>query len=77
MGSDQEIKSTNINFHTQIVDDEDFAAVEKTLKEYNTDIIKFFLKKYSNNVVKVAKKLDIGKSTIYNLIKAGDIPKLK
>ena len=46
---------------------------EKTLKEYTCEIISAFLKKYDNNVVFVAQKLDIGKSTIYNLIKSGDI----
>lgn len=42
---------------------------ELTLKEYTEKIIKHFLKKYNNNVMKVASKLDIGKSTIYNLLK--------
>ncbi len=46
---------------------------EKTLKEYNSDIIKHFLKKYDNNVVKVADKLDIGKSTIYKMIQTNEI----
>jgi DNA-binding NtrC family response regulator len=41
---------------------------ELTLKEYNERIILYFLKKY-NNVMEVASKLDIGKSTIYNLLK--------
>tara|TARA_R110002050_G_scaffold300534_2_gene470371 strand:+ start:5118 stop:6476 length:1359 start_codon:yes stop_codon:yes gene_type:complete len=72
-----EISDTNLNFHTQIIDEDSFSSMEKTLKEYTIDIVTFFLKKYNNNVVEVAKKLDIGKSTIYNLIKSGDIPKLK
>jgi DNA-binding NtrC family response regulator len=41
---------------------------ELTLKEYNERIILYFLKKY-NNVMEVASKLDVGKSTIYNLLK--------
>ncbi|WP_462317617.1 sigma-54-dependent transcriptional regulator [Marinilabilia sp.] len=41
---------------------------ELTLKEYNERIILYFLKKY-NNVMDVAEKLEIGKSTIYNLLK--------
>ncbi|PWD99177.1 sigma-54-dependent transcriptional regulator [Marinilabilia rubra] len=41
---------------------------ELTLKEYNERIILYFLKKY-NNVMEVADKLNIGKSTIYNLLK--------
>ncbi len=41
---------------------------ELTLKEYNERIILYFMKKY-NNVMEVAQRLDIGKSTIYNLLK--------
>jgi len=46
---------------------------EKTLREYTTDIIVYYLRKYNQNVVRVAEKLDIGKSTIYNMIKSGEI----
>ena len=42
---------------------------ELTLKEYNFKIINHLLEKYDNNVLKVAKKLDIGKSTIYRYLK--------
>lgn len=42
---------------------------EMTLKQYDEVIIHHFLTKYDNNVLKVAEKLDIGKSTIYNLLK--------
>ncbi|UII28903.1 sigma-54 dependent transcriptional regulator [Fulvivirga maritima] len=50
-----------------------FVTEEKTMKEYNKDIIRHFLEKYDNNVLKVAKKLDIGKSTIYKMIKEGEL----
>lgn len=72
MCNGSEIEDSDIIFH-QINQDDFFSFAEKTLKEYNTDIIAYYLKKYDNNVVKVAEKLDIGKSTIYNLIKSGDI----
>ncbi|MFT3737533.1 MAG: sigma-54 dependent transcriptional regulator [Breznakibacter sp.] len=42
---------------------------EMTLKEYNEHIIRHFLKIHHHNVMKVADILDIGKSTIYNLLK--------
>ncbi|MGM0375398.1 MAG: sigma 54-interacting transcriptional regulator [Bacteroidota bacterium] len=41
---------------------------ELTLKEYNEQIILHFLQKYKS-VKEVANRLDIGKSTIYNLLK--------
>ena len=46
-----------------------FLLEENTLEEYTSKIIRYYLDKYDNNVVFVAKKLDIGKSTIYRMIK--------
>ncbi len=46
-----------------------FLLEESTLEEYSSKIIRYYLDKYNNNVVLVAKKLDIGKSTIYRMIK--------
>lgn len=41
---------------------------EMALEEYKNKIIKHFLDKYNNDVVTVAQKLDIGKSTIYRML---------
>ncbi|MCA1744612.1 MAG: sigma-54 dependent transcriptional regulator [Bacteroidales bacterium] len=46
----------------------DLLTEEMSLKAYNEKIIRHYLDKYQN-VVLVAEKLDVGKSTIYNLIK--------
>jgi len=62
-----EIKADDITF-SSIASDQNFMLDEKTMKEYNYDIINFFLKKYDNKVMLVAQKLDIGKSTIYKMI---------
>jgi len=43
-------------------------AEEITLKEYTERIIHHYLEKYDNNVVLVADKLGIGKSTIYRML---------
>jgi DNA-binding NtrC family response regulator len=45
------------------------AFEETTLEEYTMRIIGHFLEKYDNNVVLVAKKLGVGKSTIYRYLK--------
>ncbi|WP_026473904.1 sigma-54-dependent transcriptional regulator [Alkaliflexus imshenetskii] len=45
---------------------------ELTLKDYNEKIIRHYLDKYKS-VVKVAEVLDIGKSTIYNLLKSDKV----
>lgn len=52
-----------------------FLSEEKTLREYTTDIILHYLKKNNNDVLKTAKKLDIGKSTVYNLMQSLDLKK--
>ncbi|MEO6305537.1 MAG: sigma-54 dependent transcriptional regulator, partial [Bacteroidia bacterium] len=72
MCDNTEITETDIVFNT-IKSDQLFTIEEKTLKDYTADIISFFLKKYDQNVVEVAKKLDIGKSTIYNLLQKKEI----
>ena len=41
---------------------------EMALEEYKNKFIKHFLDKYNNDVVTVANKLDIGKSTIYRML---------
>ncbi|MDX5483320.1 MAG: sigma-54 dependent transcriptional regulator [Hymenobacteraceae bacterium] len=61
------IQEQDINF-TANNTEKDFLARERTLKEYTTDIIQRFLNKYDHNVLLVADKLDIGKSTIYRMI---------
>lgn len=48
---------------------------EKTLREYTLDIVRHYLDKYDNNVVRVAEKLEVGKSTIYNMLKSGELEK--
>jgi len=42
---------------------------EKTLQEYNEEIIEYFVNKYKN-VREAAKRLGVGKSTIYRYLKA-------
>lgn len=46
---------------------------ETTLKEYTNQIIQHYLDKYSADVLLVAKKLDIGKSTIYRMLQNNEI----
>ncbi len=46
---------------------------EKTLKQFEREIIQHYLDKFDKDVLLVAKKLDIGKSTIYRMIQAGEV----
>lgn len=69
MADTQEITETDIQLLPLRKDAELFTVgTEKTLKEYTHEIILQFLKKYDNDVMRTAKALDIGKSTIYNLL---------
>ena len=54
-----------------ILNSADPIAVEEevTLDEYNRRIIQFYLSKYDNNISVVAGKLNIGRSTIYRILK--------
>ena len=63
-----EIESSNIKIPSSVLLD-DLNLGEKSLKEYNNVIIKHFLNRYDNNVVDAANALDIGKSTIYRMLK--------
>lgn len=72
LSDDGMIDESNINFNsTSSLDN--LMMEERTLKDYTIQIIQHFLNKYDENVVKVAKKLDIGKSTIYRMIKNNEI----
>ena len=67
MTNGDRIKPTHLNMS---VDEnvQNILSSEKTLEEYNFEIIKHFLSKYNQNVRLVAKKLGIGKSTIYRML---------
>lgn len=67
----KEIKAEDINY-TSTKANKAFMLEEKTLQEYTIDIIKFFLKKY-DDIGLVADKLGIGKSTLYKMIKRGEL----
>ncbi len=45
----------------------------KTMREYTTDIIRYYLRQHNNNVQAVAKRLQIGKSTIYKMIQEKEL----
>jgi hypothetical protein len=67
-----QINAQDIYFSSSNTEDM-YMSHEKTMKEYTNDIIKHYLKKYDNNVIKVADKLDVGKSTIYKMIQNKEI----
>ena len=72
MCNENEIMEGDITFNS--TKNEDFFSMEqKTLRQYTCDIIKYYLKKYDDDVMMVADKLDIGKSTIYKMLQQKEI----
>lgn len=72
MSEGKTIEAEDIQFN-QNNEVEEFINDNLTLEEYSHRIIRWYLKNYNNNVLQVADKLDVGKSTIYRMIKAGKI----
>ncbi|WP_068943323.1 sigma-54-dependent transcriptional regulator [Chryseobacterium timonianum] len=68
MADDNEIQPEDIHFNPIGNKEDLFISAEKTLKQFTTEIILYHLKKNNNDVMKTAQVLDIGKSTIYNLL---------
>lgn len=68
MANGELIEPDDINFNS-ISKETNFLFEEMSLKDYTFKIIRYYLEKYDNNVIHVAKKLDIGKSTIYRYLK--------
>jgi DNA-binding NtrC family response regulator len=68
MADEQEILPEHINFNSVIGEDA-LLLKEMTLQEYTYRIIRSYLNKYDNNVLEVARRLDIGKSSIYRYLK--------
>lgn len=72
MAEGSTIEAEDLTFY-EVADATPFSLEEKSLKQFEIEIITHFLLKNNQNVVDTAKQLDISKSKIYNLIKAGDI----
>ncbi|MFP4469791.1 MAG: sigma-54-dependent transcriptional regulator [Bacteroidales bacterium] len=69
MSNGEVIDDTDISFSSTDRSSDFLLDQEDTLQGYTRKIISYYLDKYDNNIVKVAKKLSIGKSTIYRMLK--------
>jgi DNA-binding NtrC family response regulator len=68
MSEDQEIRPQDITFNST-ARMESFLYQEMTMQEFMYRIIRHYLNKYENNVLEVARRLDIGKSSLYRYLK--------
>jgi len=64
---ESDIAFSKTNFSSELMNDDD------TLDGYTKKIVSHYLKKYDRNVITVARKLDIGKSTVYRMMKEIEI----
>lgn len=71
MSDGQIIEDSDIQF-SSTTDVNTLLGKDLTLKEYTFEIIRSFMDRYHHNVATVAKKLDIGKVTIYRYLKEMD-----
>lgn len=72
MAEGKQIEEENIIFNNSR-GVSDLMGKELTLREYTIHIVQSFLDKYDSNVLQVAKKLDVGKSTIYRMIQNNEV----
>ena len=70
MSDTNEIKDEDITF-TSLNNKDLLSISDVTLREYTNNIIQYTLNNTNKNVIETAKKLDIGKSKIYNLFNSG------
>lgn len=69
MSSDGEITPDTLIFNDMGSEQQLLSNEEKTLDEFIFSIVRHYLNKYDNNVILVANKLRVGKSTIYRYLK--------
>lgn len=72
MAEEEYINAEDIRFE-ETSPNQDLLSKERSLKEYDAMIVEYFLNKYEADIPKVAGVLDIGKSTIYRMIKNQEI----
>lgn len=68
MCSNKTIQKEDLQFNSP-KKSSNFFTEEMTLREYNIKIVQHYLKKHDNDIPTVAKILDIGKTTIYRMLK--------
>lgn len=72
MSNGDTIKPSHLNMSVE-ENVQNLLSNEKTLEEYNHEIVSHFLGKYNQNVRLVASKLGIGKSTIYRMLQKKEL----
>ncbi|SFN66812.1 DNA-binding transcriptional response regulator, NtrC family, contains REC, AAA-type ATPase, and a Fis-type DNA-binding domains [Algoriphagus ornithinivorans] len=72
MSDGKELKAEDLSFFS-VQKDHVFLFEQKTLRQHTCDIVDYYLKKNNGDILETARVLDIGKSTIYKMIKEGEL----
>lgn len=72
MADNNEIGTDDLTFY-EFNSASPYIQGDKTMKEYELEIISSYLAKYDNNIKIVSDKLGIGKSKLYNMLKQGEL----
>jgi DNA-binding NtrC family response regulator len=72
LAGDKIITDSEITFNS-VDESYTFLTTEMTLKEYSRRIVRHYMDKYGQNINLVSKKLDIGRSSIYRMLKYKEI----
>jgi len=72
LAGDELITESEISFNS-VDESYTFLTTEMTLKEYSRRIVRHYMDKYGQNINLVSKKLDIGRSSIYRMLKYKEI----
>lgn len=73
LSNGEEIQADDIRFSNAGASPQQMLEEDITLKEYTNRIVRYYLNKYNDDVLLVAGKLDIGKSTIYRMLQNQEI----
>jgi DNA-binding NtrC family response regulator len=72
MTNTDEISAADVQFQNES-EPLEWLKEELTLREFERRLIRYYLDRYDNNVLTVAARLDIGKSTIYRMLQNQEI----
>ena len=73
MTDSERISAEDIQFTGLSQPPSPFVYGSKSLKAYTREIVQHYLDEFDHNVLRVATELEVGKSTIYNMLKSGEV----
>lgn len=73
MSSSDTITDKDIDFDTIDIKSDLINGKDMSLREFNVALVKHYMNKFNDNTKKVAEQLQIGQTTVYRLLKEGEV----